>query len=143
MKPEGCIQFVKQRRQVYLDSMMHEVNTNGCSPSTTEMGFLRFLFKSDTEFCSEFHSSVNNFSHRCWLVFLPLASGMGAFYVHYFIIKTTALFCQFNTDVFQKQRRCFDLCTPLLFFFYFYSVKIQPLSRITQAFVKIFSSVRI
>ena len=43
VEASGCIQFVKQRRQVYLDSMMHGVNTNGWNLSTTEMGFLRFL----------------------------------------------------------------------------------------------------
>lgn len=43
LKPQGCIQFVKQRRQVvYLDSMIHRVNTNGYNTSTTEMGFSGF-----------------------------------------------------------------------------------------------------
>lgn len=31
--------------QVHLHSMRHEWKTDGCNPSTTEMGFLGFLFQ--------------------------------------------------------------------------------------------------
>ena len=40
----GCFLFMKQRRQVYLNSMIQEWKTYGCSPSTPEPGFRGFGF---------------------------------------------------------------------------------------------------